>query len=99
MPPSLLQIRNYTVDDSTWTALTLYGKLSQATINFTADLKLRSDPADATTEYICVAATGTSYAISGLAGSLSLQNIVYAQSVAGSQMVVVLSGELIVKTA
>ena len=96
---TILQIIQYQVGWASWTPLMLAGKLSQATIVYSADLKLRSDPDDPSTEYICRIKDGTSYTVTGIPTAVSSQTLVYAQSVEGTQTITVSFGRVVATTA
>src|ERR1700690_228895 len=87
----LLNFKNFVVDNISWTPILFpfAGSVVKAWINFTADLKLRSDASDSTTEEILLVTNGTQFVVptsQPLQVPASLV-LVYAQSVSGSQTV------------
>lgn len=94
MAPPPLQIRRFAIDDSTWTPVTLVTKFDQLWLSYTASIKLRSDPADATSEYVCEITDGNLYRIVGGSTLLANQPVTFLQSVHGSQVVTAMTGQV-----
>lgn len=81
----LLQFKTFALDNQHWTPITfgLQGLLFKCWLEFTADLKLRSDPNDPTTEKPLTVAKGDQFVMDpGIPVTIACdQVLVYAQSV------------------
>jgi hypothetical protein len=86
---SILNHQQYLITATTWTPLWIQGAISRMWIDFSGDMKLRSDPNDATTEFLCSVANGTQYLIP-LTQILNVNTaamLTNAQSVNGEQTI------------
>ena len=80
---SLVQIWNFTVSASEWTAIApqVDGNCLKLWFAFTGDLHLRSDPNNAETDYLLSFADGNQFNVPVIAVAMSAgQAIVYAQA-------------------
>jgi hypothetical protein len=87
----LLNFKQIVLDDQQWTAITFpcRGMLFKTWLDFTADLKLRTDPNDASTERLLQVAKGNEFKMN-ISVPLTIdvgQILIYAQSAVGPQTI------------